>query len=479
MLSSSRAFFALISLGLTACSVGPNYQRPDLAEPGDFRFSKGGAASLGDLDWRTVYTDTALRDLIEEALSQNLDLQEAAARVLRAQADLAVARSAFFPFIGAGYDISKTDVRTTLAPGVLDLNLGFDIQQNNAGLSLLQYEADFWGKIRRMNEAARARLLATEEARRMVEVGLISSLATAYLTLREQDFELGIARRTLAARNKSLELINARQKGGQSPLTDVKQAEVLVAEAKAAIAEAEREIGQLENLICFLAARPPGSVQRGQSFGSIRLVTGPGAGLPSDLINRRPDVRAAEQGLIAATASVGVAQAQLLPSFTLTGAVGLRSREFKGLFDDPTRLWTLGPAVNVPVFAGGRLLAGIRGSKAVRAEAEAAYRKQVLQALREVSDALLAKQQNAALNQARGEVVTARKEALALIQERYDNGATSYLEVLYNDQELFGAELNQARARLKELLAIVELYRALGGGWDRNSAPKAPVPTAE
>ncbi len=466
----SACFFTALALGLAACSVGPNYRRPALDEPASFRFDAGGS-SLGELDWRSVYQDPALRRLIEEALAVNLDLKEAAARVLRAQADLAIARAAFFPAIGAGYDFTKTDVRTTLAPGMLDLSLGFDIQQHNAGLSLLQYEADFWGKIRRSNEAARARLLATEEARRMVEVGLIASLATAYITLREQDFELEIARRTLDSRKKSLDLISTRQKGGQSPLTDVKQAEVLVAEAEAAIAEAEREIGQLENLISYLVARPPGSIRRGQSFGTVRLVSVPGAGLPSDLINRRPDVRAAEQALVAATAAIGVAQAQLLPSFTLTGAAGLRSREFSGLFDDPTRLWTLGPAVNVPVFAGGRLLAGIRGSKAARDEAEAGYRKQVLQALREVSDALLARQKNAALHAARDRVVTAREEALVLIRERYDNGATSYLEVLYNDQELFAAELNRARAKLKELLAVVELYRALGGGWDRASAP--------
>jgi len=468
----SRVIFAVVfGLGVTSCAVGPNYQRPDLGEPERFRFGGGAAVSMGDLDWRSVYTDAALRGLIEEALANNLDLAEASARVLRAQADLAVARSAFFPFVGAGYDVSKTQVRTNLAPGVLDFSLGFDIQQNNVGVSLLQYEADFWGKIRRANEAARARLLATEEGRRMVEVGLVAGLATAYLTLREQDFELDIARRTLESRKKSLDLISTRQKGGQSAMTDVKQAEVLVAEAEAAIAESQREIGQLENLISFLVGRAPGSVRRGQSFGSVRLVTAPGSGLPSELLNRRPDVRAAEQALVAATAAIGVAQAQLLPSFTLTGAAGLRSREFSGLFDDPTRLWTLGPAVNVPVFAGGRLLAGIRGSKAARAEAEAGYRKQVLQALREVSDALLAREKNAALHSARGRVVKARQEALGLIRERYDNGATSYLEVLYNDQELFGAELGQARARLKELLSIVELYRALGGGWDRASVP--------
>ncbi len=465
---------AIISLSLAACSVGPDYQRPGLAEPESFRFGKRGGSSFGDLDWRSVYQDPALRGLIEEALANNLDLKEAAARVLQAQADLAVARSAFFPYIGAGYNFNKTEI-SNASSGALDFSIGFDVQQHNAGIDLLQYEADFWGKIRRANEAARARLLGTEEARRMVRVGLIASLATAYLTLREQDYELEIARSTLESRQKSLDLMKKRQEGGQSPLTDVKQADVLVAEADAAIAEAEREIGQMENLISYLVGRPPGSVRRGRSFGSMNLVNAPGVGLPSELINRRPDVRAAEQALMAATANIGVAQAQLLPSFTLTASAGLRSGEFSRLLENPARLWSIGPGVDVPVFAGGRLLAGIRGSQAARDEAEAAYRKLVLQALREVSDALIARDKNAALHDARDRVVTARRDALSLIRERYDNGVTSYLEVLYNDQELFNAELGRARAKLTELLAIVELYRALGGGWDRSSVPERPL----
>ncbi|MBL9117131.1 MAG: efflux transporter outer membrane subunit [Verrucomicrobiaceae bacterium] len=472
MKRSRILFLLLVSAAIVGCKVGPNYERPSLGEPSLFRFGgKKQARSLGDLDWRTVFKDQALRGLIEEALANNLDMKSAAARVLQAQANLASVRSRFLPSVGAGYDYNRTQVSTDLQLGNFNFPTVFDTEQNGVGLSLLQYEADFWGKVRRSSEAARARLVATEEGRRMVQVGLVAGVATAYITMREQDYELEIARRTLDARRKSLELISTRQKGGQSPLTDVRQAEVLVAEADAAMRTIEKQIALLENQLSFLAGRAPSGIRRGESFLAQNLVSSVPAGLPSELLNRRPDIRAAEQVLVAATADIGVAKAQLLPSFTLTAAAGLRSKTFSDLFNDPSKIWQIGPGVSVPVFAGGRLLAGIRGSKAARDEAEAEYRKVVLQGLREVSDALISRQKSAGVREAQGRVVKARQDALGLIRERYDNGAAAYLEVLYNDQELFGAELASARAKLDEYKATIELYRALGGGWDRTSAP--------
>jgi multidrug efflux system outer membrane protein len=464
-MSRSRFYlFILTAALLTGCKVGPNYSRPDLAEPSVFRFGgKKSTRSLGDLEWRSVFQDSALRALIDEALANNLDLQAASARVLQAQANLAAVRSQFLPTIGAGYNYNRSDLT----------NFTNATQNHSIGITLLDYESDFWGKIRRSSEAARAQVLATEDGRRMVQVGLIAGIATAYVTLCEQDHELGIARRTLAARTTSLGLITQRQKGGQSPLTDVRQAEVLIAEANAAMRTIEKQIAKLEHQISYLAGRPPGAIRRTRSFDSIQIVSTVPAGLPSDLLQRRPDLRAAEQLLIAATANIGVAQARLLPSFTLTASAGLRSREFSGLFDNPTRIWQLGPAVNVPIFTGGRLMAAIRGSKAARDEAEANYRKTVLQSLREVSDALISRQKSAGVRAAQSQVVQARQSALGLIRERYDNGASAYLEVLYNDQELFAAELSQARARLDEIAATIELYRSLGGGWDKSSIPAA------
>jgi multidrug efflux system outer membrane protein len=464
-MSRSRFYlFILTAALLTGCKVGPNYSRPDLAEPSVFRFGgKKSTRSLGDHEWRSVFQDSALRALIDEALANNLDLQAASARVLQAQANLAAVRSQFLPTIGAGYNYNRSDLT----------NFTNATQNHSIGITLLDYEADFWGKIRRSSEAARAQVLATEDGRRMVQVGLIAGIATAYVTLCEQDHELGIARRTLAARTTSLGLITQRQKGGQSPLTDVRQAEVLIAEANAAMRTIEKQIAKLEHQISYLAGRPPGAIRRTRSFDSIQIVSTVPAGLPSDLLQRRPDLRAAEQLLIAATANIGVAQARLLSSFILTASAGLRSREFSGLFDNPTRIWQLGPAVNVPIFTGGRLMAAIRGSKAARDEAEANYRKTVLQSLREVSDALISRQKSAGVRAAQSQVVQARQSALGLIRERYDNGASAYLEVLYNDQELFAAELSQARARLDEIAATIELYRSLGGGWDKSSIPAA------
>jgi multidrug efflux system outer membrane protein len=300
-----------------------------------------------------------------------------------------------------------------------------------------------------------------------VEVGLVATVAGTYVALREQDHELEIAKRTKETRVRSLKLISIRQEGGQSSLTEVRQAEVLVAEVDAAISRIERQIAQLENQLSVLAGRVPGAVRRGTAFTGTNLLASVPAGLRSDLLNRRPDIRGAEQALISATAEIGVAEARLLPAFTLTAGAGLKSREFSELLSDPLRVWQIGPAVNVPVFAGGRLRAGVRGSRAVRDEAEATYRKSVLTALREVSDSLVARSKNAELVAATERVVVARTDASNLIWQRYDNGVSSYLEVLYNDQELFDAELSNARARLDELNAVIQLYRALGGGWER------------
>ncbi|RFC48116.1 MAG: outer membrane protein, multidrug efflux system [Verrucomicrobia bacterium] len=414
-----------------------------------------------------MYRDPALRELIESALAENPDVAAAAARVMQAQANLDVVRSQFYPALGASYSYSRLQTNGLTLPGPLELPIDLDVRQNVVGISLLQYEVDFWGRIRRATESARAKLLATVEAKRMVEVGLVATVAGTYVALREQDHELEIAKRTKETRVRSLKLISIRQEGGQSSLTEVRQAEVLVAEVDAAISRIERQIAQLENQLSVLAGRVPGAVRRGTAFTGTNLLASVPAGLRSDLLNRRPDIRGAEQALISATAEIGAAEARLLPAFTLTAGAGLKSREFSELLSDPLRVWQIGPAVNVPVFAGGRLRAGVRGSQAVRDEAEATYRKSVLTAMREVSDSLVARTKNAELVAATERVVVARKDASNLIWQRYDNGVSSYLEVLYNDQELFDAELSNARARLDELNAVIQLYRALGGGWER------------
>ncbi len=471
MFMPSRPFIvtALVATTLASCKVGPRYMPPETATPSSFRFegrhSKYSGTSLGDLEWRTVFRDATLRSLIDDALAANQDLQAAAARVLQAQEQFQATKARLWPSIGASFDEQVTDISRSTAGGAR-LPLPTEISHRSAGmgLSLLSYEVDFWGKIRSATDAARAQHLASQEAQRQVQIGLIAGIATGYLTLRELDAELAIARRTLDARNKSLELVNTRKNGGQAALTDVKQAEVLVAETEATITQIQKGIGQLENQLSALLGRAPGSVRRGAGLSPSLVAQAP-AGLPSDILRRRPDLVAAEQNLIAATANIGVAKAQLFPTFSLTASAGLRSKEFSNLFQNPSRLWQVGPSVSVPIFTGGRLMAALRGSKAAHAEAVAQYRQAVLNGLRDVSNALIDKETSGSYVAAQNKVVTARREALALIRQNYENGTTSYLEVLYNDQQLFAAELAAMRAQLDLLTAQVDLYRSLGGGW--------------
>ena len=457
---------------LSSCMLGPNYSRPDTAANSFFRFgnsSGSGDKTFGDLDWRSVYRDSALRDLIEEGLANNQDRKAAAARVIQAQANLTAVRSRLVPTVGVGYGGEVGDITNKVNPA-----LSGDYESHGAALTMFEYEVDFWGKIRRSNEAAKAQLLASEEGERLVQQGLIAGIATAYLTLREQDEELAISQRTLKARQESLSLISAREKGGQSALPDVKQADVLVAEADAAIQQIEKQIAQLENLLSALCGRAPSAIRRGRAIMDQGIVVSAPAGLQAGLLARRPDVRLAEQQLVAANARIGVAQAELLPRISLTASAGVSSNDFADLVKNPNRYWKLGPTVSLPLFTGGRLRAGIVGSQAARDEAEANYRSSVLSAMREVSDSLIACSKNVGVRDATGRVVDARKIALDLIEETFVNGAASYLEVLYNDQQLFGAELKNSRARLDVLLAVVDLYRALGGGWDKSSVP-API----
>lgn len=463
-------------LVLPGCMLGPDYSRPGTGANSFFRFGGSSGSSsktFGDLDWRSVYRDPALRDLIEDGLANNLDRKAAAARVVQAQANLVAVRSRLVPTIGVGYSGEVGGISNKVNP----IASG-DYESHGAALTLFDYEVDFWGKIRRSSEAANAQLLASEEGERLVQQGLVSAIATAYLTLLEQDEELAISQRTLKARQESQALISAREKGGQSALPDVKQADVLVAEADAAIRQIEKQIAQLENQLSALCGRAPGPIRRGRSIAEQGLVASAPAGLQSGLLSRRPDVRLAEQQLVAANARIGVAQAELLPRISLTASAGLGSKDLADLVKDPNRYWKIGPAVSLPLFTGGRLKSGVIGSQAARDEAEANYRGSVVQAMREVSDSLVACSKNAGVREATGRVVEARKSALELIRETYVNGATSYLEVLYNDQQLFGAELKHSRARLDEVTAVVDLYRALGGGWDKSSVP-APIDPAK
>ena len=452
------------------CAVGPDYKRPAVDAPNSYRTAASdtnapaGTNSFADLGWWSVFQDPQLTAYISDALTNNWDIKIIAARVLQAEAAVQVARSQFFPNVSAGGDLLTTRASQN---GPSPVPSGVNPQQSYgdvfAGMSA--YEVDVWGKIRRASEAARARYLATQDAQRIVRQTLVAQVATAYLALLELDYELEIAQRTYQARTNSLALTVAREEGGVAAMQDVAQAKILVYGAEASIADIQRQREQQENYLCILLGRNPGSIQRGAGFVRQQVRAEVPAGLPSSLLERRPDIQFAEEELVAANANIGEAKAAFFPQLTLTGFYGVQSVAFSDLFTGASRTWQFGPAVSVPLFTGGRLTANLKITKARYEEALAAYQKTVQGAFREVSDGLIAYQRTREFASRQEQRTHANREAADLATIRYDGGVTSYLEVLYSEQELFTAELNLAQARLNELLSVVQLYRALGGGW--------------
>lgn len=459
---------------LSGCAVGPNYQRPALDTPTGYRTAASdtntpaGAKSLADLGWWDAYDDAQLKAYIAEALTNSWDIQIAAARVLQAEASARVTRAQFFPTVSAGADWTTARASENGPSGV---PTGVNPQRDYGSVygTMAGYEVDLWGRIRRMNEAARAQLLATEAAQQTVRQTLVAQVATGYLSLLELDYELEIAQRTYDARTNSLILTTARQEGGVASMQDVYQAQILVYTAEASITDTHGRIEQQENELSILLGRNPGTPQRGESFlRQKREVTVP-PGLPAELIDRRPDIRATEQQLVAANADIGQAKAAFFPKVTLTGMYGVQSVALSDLFKGGSQTWQFGPAVSLPLFTGGALRGNLKLAKARFEEAVAQYRKTVQNSFREVSDSLIAYQRTREFRGHLEERTQANRNAANLANVRYEGGVTSYLEVLYNEQELFTAELNLAQARLNELLSVVQLYRALGGGWQTGS----------
>jgi multidrug efflux system outer membrane protein len=460
-----------LSLGIGACLlagcvVGPDYRRPAVEAPGMFRQAGSdtnapvGTSSLGDFGWWETFQDPQLTAHVAEALTNNWDIKIAAARVLQAEAAARVTRSQFLPTVNAGGDIYTTRASQkgpSPIPSTVDPQQGY----GDAYLSMAAYEVDLWGRIRRANEGARAQLLASAEAERVVRQTLVAEVASSYLELIELDLELMIARRTLEARGKSLDLTRTRQQGGVASLQDVFQAQILVSTAEASMADIHRRIEQQENRLSILLGRNPGGIRRGEALvnKAPRLDVPPG--LPSSLLERRPDIRLAEQQLIAANADIGQARAAFFPQVTLTGFAGFQSVALSDLFTSPARTWQFGPTVTLPLFTGGRLRGNLKLAEARFEEALAVYRQTVQRSFQEVSDSLIAYQRKREFRAKQQERTQAHRGATELANVRYEGGVTSYLEVLYNEQELF---------------SVVQLYRALGGGW--TSAPEGFARTA-
>jgi multidrug efflux system outer membrane protein len=455
---------------LSGCLVGPNYQRPAIQTPNTFRAAApttaGNPTSLADLKWFEVFKDEKLQDLEREALVQNYDLRDAATRVEAARASLGVTRSNQFPNFGADANISTIRVSRD---GATPLPKSFVPSQNRtfgeATLSLLSFEVDIWGRLRRATEAARANLLAAEENRKAVATTLVSDVAADYFTLRELDYELEISQRTLATRRESLELIKNRQGGGVATLLDLRQGEQLVYTATETIPALQQQIEQTENQISLLLGKNPGEILRGRSLTEQEMPPEVPAGLPSALLERRPDIRAAEQNLVAANAEIGVAKAAYFPQISLSGFLGGQGTQLSSLFAGPSSAWTFTPQVTQPIFTAGRLKSNVRLSQAQRDSALIQYEKTIQTAFSEVSNALIAHQRVRESREQQELLVAALQDRTRLAYVRYRGGVDTLLNALDSDRDLFQAELTLSQIRLSELVSVVQLYKALGGGW--------------
>jgi multidrug efflux system outer membrane protein len=457
---------------LTDCAVGPNYQRPTVQAPNAFRAAAPATASdpasLADLKWFEVFKDDKLQELERTALAQNYDLRDAAARVEAARANLGITRSNQFPNLDANADISTVRLSRN---GATPLPASFVPSQNRtfggATLSLLSFELDIWGRLRRATEAARANLLGAEENRKAVTTTLVSEVAAAYFSLRELDYELEISQRTLATRRESLDLIKNRQAGGVATLLDLRQAEQLVYTAAETIPILQQEIEQTENQISLLLGRNPGEVLRGRSLTEQEMPPDVPAGLPSALLERRPDIRATEQTLIAANAEIGVAKASYFPQISLTGFLGGQGTQLSSLFSGPSAVWNFTPQVTQPIFTAGRLKSNVQLSQALRESALIHYEKTIQTAFTEVSNALIAHQRVRESRVQQELLVAALQDRTRLAYVRYRGGVDTLLSALDSDRDLFQAELTLSQIRLNELDSVVQLYKALGGGWQQ------------
>lgn len=447
---------------LSACAMGPDYERPVTESPSDWRVESLPGGSFANLQWWELFQDAELVELIETALLNNRELAIAMARIEEARAALGFVRADQYPGIGGQAGAARGNTAaTTVVPG--EIGESFVLA---AGLS---FEIDLWGKLRRSTEAARAELLATVDARNVLTITLISDVAGLYLLLLDLDQRVGIAERTRETRKESLSIIEARFDKGVVPLLDVNQAQIELGDAVAELAALERQRQQAENALSVLLGRSPGAVER-TSTGLASTLDIPQIppGLPSELLERRPDIRQSSQLLAAQTARIGVAEALRFPSLSLTGSLGLASTDLDDFISSDNKVWSIGADLIGPIFDAGRGKSRVEAERARTEQLLNAYELTVLQAFREVEDALVAIETFDLEARAREAQVAAARSGAELSRARYDGGVTSYLEVLESERSLFRTELLASSTRREQLVAIITLYKALGGGWATN-----------
>jgi len=459
--------FLLLALAvlLSGCAVGPNYKRPAVKVPTEYRDGTPSptepGSSLGNEKWWDVYQDPVLADLIHTALQQNYDVRIAAARVLEAQAQFGITRANQFPSASVGADIYSQ--RNAKVSSVLP---GYEVNAGQLNLSVI-WNLDFWGKYRRQTEEARAQLLATKWGQQAVVSSLVANVATAYFQLRALDSQLEISKRTLASRKQSLKLTEFLESHGSNSGLDVSQSQQLVYTASETIPDLERQIQQQENLLSILLGENPGPITRGRALTEQPVPESVPAGLPSELLERRPDVRQAEEIIVAANAQIGVAKASFFPSISLTGIGGLESNALNQFINAPSQTWFGALSVAQPVFQGGALRSGLRLSRAQYQEAVLSYQQTIQNAFEQVSNSLVASQKNREFREQQELLTQAARQTNQLSEVLYKNGGASYLQVLTSETNYFSAELNLVDAQLNERLALVQLYQSLGGGWQQ------------
>ncbi len=462
--ASLRCSAACLALLLAGCMVGPDYQRPELDMPAGYVEPAATDPSIANISWWELFQDNALKALIEEALAYNRDLGIAVARIDEAAATLGVVRANQFPFVDLGGAAGRVSPSENIVP-----NADSDNDYFISGAA--SFELDFWGKLRRATAGARADLLAEEANARNVTITLVATVANAYFLLLDLDDRLEISRRTLQTREESLAIIQARFDRGTVPELDVNQAEIEAADAEAAIAQFDRAVRETENALSVLVGSRPRAITRGIALEQQAVPMDVPAGLPLELLERRPDVVAAEQALVAETERIGVARAQRLPSFTLTGSFGYNSRDLDDLLDGDSEAWDIFGNMFAPIFNSGQLRNAEEAQRQRAEQARLSYENAVLDALRDVDDSLTAVRTFRVEHEARLRQLSAARNAARLSRARYDGGVVSYLEVLDSERSLFDAELFESQTRQQELNAVVSLYRALGGGWPAIEGP--------
>lgn len=462
-------FIVLAGVMPAACTLGPNYKRPIVTVPDAHRGAASpslGPESLADLKWFELFRDDQLTELVSTALKQNFELRIAAERILQARAVYGIQRSEQFPAVGVSAGVNAVrfpEAGANAVPSGVDTSVTY----TEAGFSV-GWELDVWGRLRRLSEAARAQYLATAEARHAVITTLVADVTETYLALRALDYELEIATRTRDVANDSIRLTELRRTAGVASALDVRQAEQLLFTATGQIASLEREIAQAENALSLLLGQLPGDIARGSPLAAFEVPPSVPAGLPSALLERRPDIRQAEQQLIAANAQIGAAKAEYFPRISLTGFLGVQSRALSNLLTGPAVLATAAAGAAAPIFNAGRTRNNVQLTEAIQREALVNYQRVIYAAFRDVADSLVDYTKTSQERVEQERLVGALRAATQLSTERYQGGLESYLPVLDAQRNLFQGELALAELRQRELAAIVQLYRALGGGWSQS-----------